>query len=265
MDPSEQETLWEFLKMKFPDKNPGLSIQRGFKAIDGNRNNSVTKTEFFSGLQGLGYPGDNAQWKKLFFSLDKNGSGALGLGEFSNWQAAGIGPKRNQVKRESSLPELPGSRAQVSTPSDKSGKKLRRRTSWSHDPSEYTSVHEGYDDRGHLRDAGTQVILQGAVSGWQRAANGAAMTMVRANYPEMVRDGLAALEEQRMNNVKWVNGVPIRRGGNSAFRLPGMLREPKPTRFMVRASRGPQDLPLTSNLKMFLTTDQHVFRRTSYA
>lgn len=109
--------------------------------------------------------------------------------------------------------------------------------------------------------------MSGAVSGWQRAANGAALTMVREQYIDKVRDGLAAMADARMNDVKWVDGIPTKRGNtaNSGFRVEGFFRSPpKPARFMVHLPRKLQDVPFSTNLKMVVETDQKVFRRTDY-
>jgi Ca2+-binding EF-hand superfamily protein len=268
-DPSEQATMLEFLKKKFPEKTVGLSFKRGFNAIDFNRSQSVSQTEFYSGLERLGYPGTKAEWKKLFFSMDIDGDGILGLGEFSNWQAAGI--KIKEVKAinrplTSSGKSGTSDSSRTTTPEflkhtrgSRRGSKVARRFSWSRRSTAHTAINtEKYDDRNHLQEAGEAVILQGATSGWERAAGHNALVMLREPYCEKVRAGLTAMANERMKG----KGLAMR--SQAQHQLQSSLTEPEPLRVLVHVPHEYQKLPVSNSLEQLFTEDKQVFRRTSY-
>ena len=60
---------------------------RAFRQIDINKNGDLSQSEFVAGLQSIKFPGQRWQWKKLFFTLDDDQDGEIGIGEFSNWEA----------------------------------------------------------------------------------------------------------------------------------------------------------------------------------
>jgi Ca2+-binding EF-hand superfamily protein len=268
-NPSDQSTLLEFLQKKFPDENITLSIKRGFEAIDNNRNGKVSQTEFYDGLSRMGYPGKRLAWKKLFYSLDVNQNGSLSLGEFSNWLII----ESRQLSAGSDEAYLsPAKRERMKDPNHpdhallaaSGGKRVARRMSWSRRASDHTTTNtEAYDHRGHFQDVGEAVILQGATSGFQRAANHGALIMIRPEHIDKVRTALAAMAKGRKSGDTKLVGDNLRSRGFDLEAFNPLKPMPEPARFLVHVPREPIELPLCNSVQKVVDNDE-VFRRTTY-
>lgn len=266
-DPADPETFWAFLRLFFPEKAPGLSYARAFRQIDINKNGDLSQSEFVAGLQSIKFPGQRWQWKKLFFTLDDDQDGEIGIGEFSNWEA----PECRKKTATTSM--LGGARYQkaLREEMDRIAKAPVLMESAKHSTLlSNTKLGDFAAVLQHNQRYGTQeaVILPGQLEGdgWQRVY-GTVMRMQRPDRCQRVRDGLDRLAEERVRYVKQAKGTQQR--SLSPRRATAPRRDDDrqlPNLAVFRSSPIPKFpfLPMCSMLEHSASEDLSVWRRPTY-